>query len=113
VLGEQSMKSMRGKRGEDLIWNGSTTTPRAGRASVKLIFDNRDRALNFDFDEVAIERVVYRDGGNDYLLNGSVVRLRDIAELLAQANIGASGTILSRKARQTGCSPPQLKSAAR
>jgi chromosome segregation protein len=91
VLGEQSMKSMRGKRGEDLIWNGSTAVPRAGRASVKLIFDNTDRALNLDFDEVALERVVHRDGVNDYLLNGSSVRLRDIAELLAQANIGASG----------------------
>lgn len=91
VLGEQSMKSMRGRRGEDLIWNGSSMTPRAGRASVKLIFDNSDRVLNLDFDEVSIERVVHRDGGNDYLLNGSQVRLRDIAELLAQANIGASG----------------------
>jgi chromosome segregation protein len=91
VLGEQSMKSMRGRKGEDLIWNGSASTPRAGRAGVKLVFDNSDRALNLDFDEVAIERVVYRDGANDYLLNGSVVRLRDIAELLAQANIGASG----------------------
>ncbi len=91
VLGEQSMKSMRGRKGEDLIWNGSQSTPRGSRAGVKLIFDNSDRALNLDFDEVALERVVYRDGGNDYLLNGSVVRLRDIAELLAQANIGASG----------------------
>jgi chromosome segregation protein len=91
VLGEQSMKSMRGKRGEDLIWNGSSSSPRAGRASVKLIFDNSDRELTLDFDEVAIERVVYRDGANDYLLNGSIVRLRDIAELLSQANIGASG----------------------
>ena len=91
VLGEQSMKSMRGRKGEDMIWNGSASSPRAGRASAKLILDNSDRALNLDFDEVAIERVVYRDGANDYLLNGSQVRLRDIAELLAQANIGASG----------------------
>ena len=91
VLGEQSMRSMRGRRGEDMIWNGSATVPRAGRASVKLVFDNTDRKLDLDFDEVSIERVVYRDGGNDYLLNGSSVRLRDIAELLAQANIGASG----------------------
>src|SRR6185437_1855523 len=91
VLGEQSMKSMRGKRGEDLIWNGSAAVPRAGRASVKLIFDNSDRALNLDFDEVTLERVVHRSGENDYLLNGSQVRLRDIAELLSQANIGASG----------------------
>src|SRR6478735_6516736 len=77
VLGEQSMKSMRGKRGEDMIWNGSAGVPRGGRASVKLVFDNSDRALNLDFDEVAIERVVHRDGSNDYLLNGSQVRLRD------------------------------------
>ncbi|MEK7068448.1 MAG: AAA family ATPase, partial [Patescibacteria group bacterium] len=95
VLGEQSMKSMRGRRGEDLIWNGSASSPRAGRAGVKLIFDNPpvggQRALNLDFDEVAIERVVHRDGSNDYLLNGSLVRLRDINELLSQANIGASG----------------------
>ncbi len=91
VLGEQSMKSMRGKRGEDMIWNGSNSTPRGSRASVKLVFDNADRALNLDFDEVAIERVVYRDGANEYLLNGSQVRLRDINELLAQANIGSSG----------------------
>lgn len=91
ALGEQSMKSMRGKRGEDLIWNGSAQIPRGGRASVKLIFDNSDRSLNLDFDEVSIERVVHRDGGNDYLLNGSQVRLRDVAELLSGANIGASG----------------------
>ncbi len=91
VLGEQSMKSMRGKRGEDLIWNGSSTSSRAGRAGVKLVFDNSDRALNLDFDEVSIERVVHRGGVNDYLLNGSQVRLRDVSELLSQANIGASG----------------------
>ena len=91
VLGEQSIKSMRGKRGEDLIWNGSGTVPRGGRAGVKLVFDNADRSLNLDFDEVSIERVVHRDGGNDYLLNGSQVRLRDISELLAGANIGSSG----------------------
>ena len=91
VLGEQSMKSMRGRRGEDMIWNGSASVPRAGRASVKLIFDNSDRRLNLDFDDVAIERVVHRDGSNDYLLNGSAVRLRDVSELLAGANIGSSG----------------------
>ncbi|OGC84592.1 hypothetical protein A3F55_00890 [Candidatus Adlerbacteria bacterium RIFCSPHIGHO2_12_FULL_53_18] len=91
VLGEQSMKSMRGRRGEDLIWNGSASMPRGSRAGVKLVFDNHDRVLNLDFDDVAIERVVHRDGLNDYLLNGSQVRLRDVAELLAGANIGASG----------------------
>jgi len=91
VLGEQSMKSMRGRKGEDLIWNGSPAMPRSSRAGVKLVFDNTDRALNLDFDEVSIERVVHRDGLNDYILNGSQVRLRDVAEILASANIGGSG----------------------
>jgi chromosome segregation protein len=91
VLGEQSIKSLRGKRGEDLIFNGSKLVPRGNRASVKVVFDNRDRLFSVDFDEISLERVVHRDGVNDYLLNGTQVRLRDIAELLAQANIGSSG----------------------
>jgi len=91
VLGEQSMKSMRGKRGEDLIWNGSHASGRANRASVSLIFDNRTRFLDTDFEEVVIERVVNRDGTNEYRLNGSAVRLKDILGLLASANIGQSG----------------------
>lgn len=91
VLGEQSMKSLRGRRGEDLIWSGSSEVPRSNRASVKLTFNNTKRLLNVDFDEVVLERVVYRDGTNEYLINGSKVRLKDIAELLAGANVGSSG----------------------
>ena len=91
VLGEQSIKSMRGKRTEDLIWNGSPEMARSNRASVKLVFDNRKRLLNLDVDEVTIERVIYRDAGSEYLVNGSPVRLRDIVELLSGAHIGASG----------------------
>src|SRR3989344_5854774 len=64
VLGEQSIKSMRGKKGEDLIWNGSNDTPRANRASVKVVFDNERRVFDLDFSEVTIERVVSRDGLN-------------------------------------------------
>src|SRR5436190_22597427 len=71
VLGEQSMKSMRGRRGEDLIFNGSTKIPRLDRASVKLTFDNRKRSFNLDFDEVVLERVVHRDGSNEYKMNNS------------------------------------------
>src|SRR3989344_3916042 len=56
VLGEQSTKSMRSRRGEDLIWNGSAGLPRAGRASVKLAVDNADRGLDIDFDAAALER---------------------------------------------------------
>lgn len=88
ALGEQSMKSMRGKRGEDLIWNGSAVVPRANRASVTIVFDNSDRTLPFSFDEVTVQRTVFRDGVNEYRLNDSVVRLKDVSELLARAHIG-------------------------
>jgi len=91
VLGEQSMKAMRGKRGEDMIWGGSPAFPRANRASVKVVFDNTNRLLDIDFSEVVIERVVFRDGQNEYLLNGTQVRLKDVIRLLAGANIGGSG----------------------
>jgi chromosome segregation ATPase len=106
VLGEQSIKSMRGKKGEDMIFNGGKDIPRANRASVKLVFNNlpnsgkgrnvassgsEGRLFNIDFDEVSIERIVHRDGVNEYYLNGTQVRLKDILELLANANIGSSG----------------------
>ena len=91
VLGEQSIKSMRGKRGEDLIFGGSSASGKLGRASVRLTFDNSKKIFNVDFAEVIMERIVYRDGSNEYLLNGSKVRLKDVFEFLAQANIGASG----------------------
>lgn len=91
ALGEQSIKSLRGKRGEDLIFNGSKDIQRSNRASVKVVFNNIKRFLDIDFDEVVIERTVHRDGINQYFINGSQVRLRDISELLASANIGSSG----------------------
>jgi chromosome segregation ATPase len=91
VLGEQSVKSMRGKRGEDLIWGGSTEVARGNRASVTIVLDNSKRVFPLDFTEITIERVVHRDGVNDYLLNGSPVRLKDIQELLASANVGSTG----------------------
>ena len=91
VLGEQSIKSLRGKKGEDLIFNGGKNSPKQNRASVKVVFDNTKRILNIDFDEVSLERVVHRDGVNEYKINGSQVRLRDIIELLAGAHIGSSG----------------------
>lgn len=91
VLGEQSVKSMRGKRGEDLIWGGSATVARGNRASVSLVLDNTKRQFPLDFDEIKIERTVHRDGQNEYLLNDSAVRLKDIQELLASANIGSTG----------------------
>ena len=95
VLGEQSMKSLRSRRGEDLIWGGSPALARAGRAAARVVFDNSPvggkRLLDIDFPEVVVERVVYRDGLNEYLLNGTQVRLKDVIRLLAGANIGGSG----------------------
>lgn len=91
VLGEQSIKSLRGKRAEDLIFNGSRDAARSNRASVKVVFDNTRRVINIDFDEVSIERVVHRDSSSEYFINGSQVRLKDIIELLASARIGSTG----------------------
>lgn len=96
ALGEQSMKSMRGKKSEDLIWAGSHATARQNRAAVSIVFDNTPRKgvrvfPKLEFDEVAIERAVFRDGASEYAINGSKARLRDIQELLASANIGETG----------------------
>ncbi|KND49868.1 MAG: chromosome segregation protein [Parcubacteria bacterium C7867-003] len=91
VLGEQSIKSLRGKKGEDLIFNGAGELPRSNRASVKVTFDNTTRFLPVDFETVTIERIVHRDSVNEYLINGSQVRLKDVVELLASAHIGSSG----------------------
>jgi len=91
VLGEQSPSRMRGKKGEDLIWGGSDQVSRSNRASVKLTLNNQKRVFPLDFDEIILERVVNRDGSNEYLINGSQVRLKEVQELLAAANIGPSG----------------------
>ncbi|MBI5400793.1 MAG: AAA family ATPase [Candidatus Yonathbacteria bacterium] len=91
VLGEQSLKSMRGKRTEDLIFNGSKSAERMNRAKVVITFDNKDRTFPVDFDEVSIAREIHRDTSSEYFLNGSSVRLKDVIELLASVHIGASG----------------------
>ncbi len=101
VLGEQSVKSMRGKTGSDLIFKGSRTISKMSRASVSIVFDNRDRVFNLhdksnskidvNFDEVVISREVFSDGTNRYMVNDHEVRMKDIHELIASVNIGASG----------------------
>ena len=101
VLGGQSMKSLRGKLGTDLIFKGGKSGGALGRASVSIVFDNKKRSfgkhetgegsINLDFDEIIISREVYGDGTNHYLVNDSQVRLKDILEILAPLNIGSSG----------------------
>ena len=87
VLGEQSYSLLRGKRTEDMIFTGSELRSRAGMASATITFDNSDGWLPIDFSEVAVTRRAYRDGQNEYLINRQKVRLRDVAELLAQAGL--------------------------
>lgn len=87
VLGEQSFSLLRGKKTEDMIFSGSEGRSRAGMASATVIFDNSDGWLPIDYSEVAIMRRAYRDGQNEYLINGQRVRLKDVSELLAQAGL--------------------------
>ena len=87
VLGEQSYTLLRGKKTEDMIFSGSDQRPRAGMASATMVFDNQDGWLPIDFSEVAVTRRAYRDGQNEYLINGSRVRLRDVSELLSNSGL--------------------------
>src|SRR4030067_2966727 len=90
VLGEQSYGLLRGKKTEDMIFSGSEHRPRAGMASAEIAFDNSANWLPLDYSEVALTRRAYRDGHNEYLLNGQHVRLRDINELLATAALSVA-----------------------
>src|SRR5512134_57609 len=87
VLGEQSYALLRGKKTEDMIFNGSEHRPRASMASAHIVFDNTTGWLPVDFTEVGMTRRAYRDGHNDYLLNDQQVRLRDLNELLAASGL--------------------------
>lgn len=88
VLGEQSMKNLRSKKSEDVIFFGSQKKSQLGFCEVSLIFENSDRVLPLEFSEVAITRRLYRDGESEYYLNKNKVRLSDVVMLIAQANFG-------------------------
>ncbi len=94
VLGEQSLKLLRGKKSEDVIFSGSDKKSRMGFAQVTLTLNNEDGTIKasdnedtaLDFSEIAITRRVYRSGESDYMINGNKVRLADIQMLLARAH---------------------------
>ncbi len=88
VLGEQSYSALRAKRSEDMIFSGSNERARMGMAQVNLTLDNSDGWLPIDYGEVVIGRRTYRSGENEYYLNGTRVRLRDITDLLSHAQSG-------------------------
>ena len=87
VLGEQSAKTLRGGKMDDVIFKGTTKRRPVGMAEVTLTFSNEDRGLNIDFSEVAIRRRVTRDGGSDYFLNGSPCRLKDLRDLFYDSGV--------------------------
>jgi chromosome segregation protein len=88
VLGEQSARSLRGHQMSDMIFNGSSTRRSTSVAQVDLVFDNADRALTYDHEEVTVTRKLYRSGESEYLLNRETVRRKDIKELLMDTGVG-------------------------
>jgi chromosome segregation protein len=87
VLGEQSPKTLRGDRMDDVIFKGTTKRKPVGLATVTLVFDNADRRLPIAFDEVAIRRRVTRDGNSEYYLNETLCRLKDLRDLLYDSGV--------------------------
>ncbi len=91
VLGEQSPKSLRCSKMEDVVFNGTDTRKRTGYAEVTLNIDNKDRFLDFDGDEIAVTRRYYRSGESEYLINKAAVRLKDVNELFMDTGLGRDG----------------------
>jgi chromosome segregation protein len=88
VLGEQSVRLIRARKQEDIIFSGTKDRAAVGMAEVMLTLDNEDKWLPLDFSEVEVGRRVYRNGDSEYLLNGSRVRLRDVIDLLMKGDVG-------------------------
>ena len=91
VLGEQSPKSLRCSRMEDVVFNGTDNRKKTGYAEVTLNIDNSDRFLDFNGDEIAVTRRYYRSGESEYLINKAAVRLKDINELFMDTGLGRDG----------------------
>ena len=99
VLGEQSAKSLRGAKMEDVIFGGTEKRRRLSYCEVTLIFENADHALPIDFVEVSVTRRVYRSGEGEYKINGANCRLRDIIDLFRDTGIGKDGYSLIGQGR--------------
>ncbi len=91
VMGEQSAKTLRGSKMEDVIFSGTTQRKPMGFAEVSIVLDNKDKSLSVDFDEVVVTRRVHRSGESEYLINKSPCRLKDIHELFMDTGIGREG----------------------
>ncbi len=91
VLGEQSVKTLRGSKMEDVIFAGTIARKKVGFAEVSMYLDNSDGTLQLEYKEVKITRRVYRNGESNYLINGNECRLKDIQELFMDTGIGKDG----------------------
>lgn len=91
VLGEQSAKSLRGSKMEDVIFSGTQLRKPQGSAYVAITLDNSDHSLPIDYNEVTVARRVYRSGESEYLINGTVSRLKDVYSLFFDTGIGKEG----------------------
>jgi len=99
VLGEQSAKSVRGTKMEDVIFNGTVNKEPVNMAEVSLTLSNQEKFLPIDYDEVTITRRVFRSGEGEYLLNKTPVRLKDITELLMGTGIGTNNYFLMEQGK--------------
>lgn len=91
VLGEQSSKNLRGEKMEDVIFDGTQELARKGYCEVLLEFDNSDKKISCDFEEITVKRKMYRSGESEYSINGSLCRLKDIVEMFRDTGIGKEG----------------------
>ncbi len=91
VLGEQSMKSLRGTKSEDIIFAGTQNRKSLGFAEASLVFDNSDEKLPIEYSEVTVTRKIYRSGESGYYINKTPCRLKDILELFMDTGIGKDG----------------------
>ncbi|MCX5712024.1 MAG: AAA family ATPase [Candidatus Omnitrophica bacterium] len=99
VLGEQSIKELRGSQSQDVIFNGSDSKEQLSMAEVTLVFDNSSRFFSLEHNEVAITRRIFRSGESEYLLNKQLVRLKDILDLLLGTGIGAESYSLVQQGK--------------
>jgi len=91
VLGEQKIKTLRGTKMEDIIFNGTNHRKKLGMAEVTLVFDNSERYFSLDYNEVKVCRRVYRSGESEYLINDTNCRLKDVRDLFMDTGIGTDG----------------------
>jgi len=91
ALGEQSVKTLRGDKMDEIIFAGTDNRRSKGMAEVTLVLDNRDRVLDIDYTEVALKRRLFRSGESEYYINDNQCRLRDIRELIMDTGIGVDG----------------------